>query len=77
MFDGDTGALLPDQREGLASTVENLDEILAGERVLSADWIGDEPSAQLALSAGDLARQIRAGEFKQGVAYRVSWHGAA
>jgi hypothetical protein len=76
MFDDDTSELLPDQREDLASVVEALDRVLNGERVLRADWIGDEPSGEALLSAAELATRIRAGEFKQGVAYRVSWRGA-
>ncbi len=76
MFDGDTGELLGDQKQDLAATVEALDAALCGVRSLRADWIGDKPSGEVSLSAADLARQIRSGEFKQGISYRVTWRGA-
>jgi hypothetical protein len=77
MFDGDTGELLAGQTEGLAATVEAIDSAVSGVRTLKADWIGDKPSGEVSLSAAELARQIRRGEFKQGVSYRVSCRGAA
>ncbi len=77
MFDGDSSELLPDHRENLASTVEALDSVLAGERALSANWIGDKPSADTSLSAPELASTIREGAFRQGMGYRVRWRGGA
>lgn len=76
MFD-DADGLLADQKERLAATVEALDAIIVGERILKADWIGDKPSGETILSATELAGRIRSGEFKQGISYRVSWGGAA
>ena len=74
---GDADELLAEHRESLATVVEGLDGCLFGEKTLRADWVGDKPTAELALTASDLANRIREGTFRQGIAYRVSWRGRA